>query len=788
MKKRLSLVIAFLLGFGGILSGQNVFNVNGTVTDSKNQPVNGVSISILNSNRFTNSNSKGEFVFKGLNSGSYILSISSIGFASKQYQFTINKKDESIAIVLEESSNRLDEVVVSAEKREVALSRIPASVSALNSQKVADYRLWQANEITAIIPNLYSGNSGDDRNVSSIRGITTTSYDPAVATYIDGVSQFGLDTYIPALIDIERIEVLRGPQGTLYGRNAMGGVINIITKQPGNKPSSSYELSVGNYGQQRYSFSERTGFFNNKLFIGIAGLVQRRNGYYKNEFNGKSYDKQRSVTGNYFLRYKFNDRWTAQVNLKHHNNRNDGAFPLVADLQEAFDNPFVLSQNALAKMVDNTLNSSLSVNYSGSRFNFSSQTAHQSNYRYYNSPLDGDFSPIDGVTVINDYGKNWNNVKVFTQEFRLNSPANSSSPLNWTTGLYFFRQDNPVKQATRFGENADLLGVPDKNFSVINTNKGKSTGLAGFGQISYQITPSLSLIAGARWDYENKESTVLGEYQKDPDPIVVVRPDTSASVTYNAFSPKIGLAYQLNKSGMIYLNYSRGFRAGGLTQLSSDPSQPPLFTFDPEYSNNFELGTKNSFFDRRLTVNATVFFTRLTNSQVPTLILPDAITVTRNAGKLESKGFEIELAIKPVKNLQVDYNFGYTNAEYTTLKVSQNGNEVDLSGNKQIFTPANTSSLAVQYNIPLKKSGKSQLVFRGEWMQLGDQYFNLANTIKQKSYHLFNTRVGFQHKYWGLYFWGRNLTDEKYVSYAYDFGAVHLGNPLTWGLSLNFSF
>jgi iron complex outermembrane receptor protein len=128
----------------------------------------------------------------------------------------------------------------------------------LNAKGINDYRLWNSKDLTAIVPNLYSANPGDGRNVTSIRGITSSSYDPAVTTYIDGVNQFTLDTYIPQLFDVERIEVLRGPQGTLYGRNAMGGVINIITEQPTNKTSGFLEISAGNYGEQRYTGAIRT--------------------------------------------------------------------------------------------------------------------------------------------------------------------------------------------------------------------------------------------------------------------------------------------------------------------------------------------------------------------------------------------------------------------------------------------------------------------------------------------------------------------------------------------------
>ena len=143
-----------------------------------------------------------------------------------------------------------------------------------------------------------------------------------------------------------------------------------------------------------------------------SGLYDKRNGFYTNQFNNSSFDKQNSFTGNYYLKYIANTKWAFNVNVKHHNNRNNGAFTLVNGVDEAFNHPFRLNQDAIAKMIDNTFNSSFTVKYAGKSFNFSSQTAYQSNHRYYNKPLDGDFSPIDGVTIINNYGDDWNNVKV----------------------------------------------------------------------------------------------------------------------------------------------------------------------------------------------------------------------------------------------------------------------------------------------------------------------------------------------------------------------------------------
>lgn len=758
--------------------------LSGKITDKQSAPINGATVSILNSGTSTASNSSGDFTFGNLPAGKYTLLVSSIGYSTTSYDITLNAAFKPATISMARSESNYETVIVTAQKREEVLQKTPVSISALGAVQVREYRLWNNNELSGVVPNLYSAHSGDDRNVSSVRGITTTSYDPAVATYIDGVNQFSLDTYIPNLIDVERIEVLRGPQGTLYGRNAMGGVINIITRQPTNAINSFAEVNIGNFGLQRYTAGVRAPIVKNKLFLSIAGVFQKRDGYYTNEINNKPYDDQSYFTGNYSLKYIINPSWSVVANVKHHNNRNSGAYPLVFGVQDAFDNPFKLMQNATAKMIDNTTNASLSVNNTGNHFNFSSQTAYQSNQRYYNAPLDGDFSPIDGVTIINDYGKEWNKVNAITQEFKFTSPAYQSSALTWTAGTYFFHQNNPTKLTTHFGEDAELMGAPDKNFSLTNTNKGKSTGIALFGQIGYALSSKWQLVAGLRIDYEKKKYSVLGEYQKDPDPAFVTQPDTSATVDFNAISPKLGFTYEIDANHFLYATYNRGYRSGGLTQLSTDPSQPPLFTYKPEYGNNWELGIKNTF-GKGIHLNAVVFYTRVNDAQVPTLILPDAITITRNAGKLRSYGAELELDLPINSVVQIDYRAGITDAKYTTLKVAQNGAEVNLEGKNQIFTPAYTSMLALQLYSPQTWSKNIRFSARGEYNVIGKQYFDLSNLIEQKAYGLINWRIGATlKKKYELSIWGRNAGDKKYIAYAYDFGAIHLGNPRTWGVSL----
>ncbi len=187
-------------------------------------------------------------------------------------------------------------------------------------------------------------------------------------------------------------------------------------------------------------------------------------------------------------------------------------------------------------------------------------------------------------------------------------------------------------------------------------------------------------------------------------------------------------------------------------------------------------------------INAALFITTVMNAQVPTLILPQAITVTKNTGKLLSKGGEFELAAAPVKGLEIDYSFGYTNARYTSLNVAQNGEAVNLNNNKQIYTPNTTSMLAAQYTYEIGRKHSLKLIGRAEWKYLGTEYFDLANTIRQLPYSLINLRAGVSTKCLDVFLWSRNTGNQKYIAYAYDFGAVHLGDPSTYGATVRFKF
>ena len=786
MKFTLPFFLSILLA-GSIYSQQNT-PLRGRVVNDAGVGIQKASVVLLNTGLGAVTDGAGYFQVSYPGAGKYQLMVTAMGYASLLRETDFSKDTGLLMISMSPSYAHLDEVIVSAEKAEERLQSLPSTVSSIGSRQVTELRLWNISSITAVVPNLYSANSGDNRNVTSIRGIGTTSYEQAVATYVDGVNQFSLDTYIPNLFDIERIEVLRGPQGTLYGRNAMGGVINIITKKPSNRTQTYGEINVGNFGLLRLSMAVKTPLIKDKLFLGVAALYEQRKGYYTNEFNGKDFDRQKNIHGNYYLKYIPIQKLDITLNVKHLNNRNNGPFPLATDRTTAFEKPFTVNQNAITTMNDDNLNASLSLQLRAAAFRFSSLTAYQSNYRVYEDPIDGDFSPLDAISIINNFGKDFNKVRVWTQEFRFSSPDNAPGKWKWTAGTFLFAQDNPVKQGVVFGKDAMLLGIPDSNFTTINTNLAKNKGLAVFGQFTYKIAEKLSVVAGLRYDFENRKLAISGEYYKAPGPAFPTMADTSASGNFDALSPKAGLQYQLSADQSLYLNYSRGYRSGGFTSLTSDPSQPPLHAYEPEYSNNIELGWKNYFWDKRLTLNAALFYSFINNVQVPTLVLPDAITVISNSGKLNTKGAEIEISARAFKGLEIFYSAGITDATYGTLNLPVNGNVEKFDGNHQIFTPAYTSFLTGQYSYVPGKNASFRITGRLEWMVLGKQYFDLANTISQEAYGLVNARVGMEFKHAGIFVWARNLADKKYISFAYDFGGIHLGDPRTYGATLSVVF
>ncbi len=779
-----SLLICAMLIFAGSVFAQENIEISFKISNSTGSPISNAEVRILNSEKMGSKSEGGVITFNQLSKGKYTVEITATGYSTLVQKIDINKKQE-YSITLEYDYKQLSDVVINASKKEADFYKTPGAVTTFDSKQIKDFRIWEIADLSGLVPNMNLSQSGDNRNVAFIRGIGTTSYEQAVATYVDGVAQFSLDTYLPQLNDIASIEILRGPQGTLFGRNSMAGVINIITKKPSNTTSFNADLSIADYGQKRINGAVRFPILKNKVFASISLLHDLRDGYYTNDFSKTSFDKQNQTAINAQVKYLINDKWSVQLDHKTYKAKNEGAFPLVGDISELLKNPFRLEQNQVAPMRDNTSNSSLVLKYKGKKVNFFMQNSLQQNYRYYENTIDADFSPFDIVGIYNNYGKDYNRVKVFTQEIKLSSSENDDSRFSWVAGTYLYNQQNPTKQATAFGKDAGFIGVPDQNFAIISTNESTNKGIAIYGNGVLSLTNKFSITGGLRVDRESRKMTVSGAYEKQPNPVFVTNPDTTGSTSYAALSPKIGIQYNRTENTIYYLTYSRGFRAGGLTSISSDPSSIPLIAYKPEYSNTFEAGIKGEGFNKIIKFAVAAFYSKVNDIQVPSLVLPDAITVVKNAGKLESKGIEYEIAAILVNGLTLTHNGGLTDSKYLSFKTGQNGAVVDFAGKRQIFTPVLTNLWALQFQHKLDKKGKASFVFRTEYKIMGRQYFDVANTIEQKMYRLLNFRTGIQTKNVDVFVWVKNAGNTKYIDYAYDFGAAHLGNPKVVGATVS---
>ncbi len=780
-----SLLLCCFVFFNLVANAQNDYQVVFNLRSSQNINLSGIDVTILNFEKLPSESKTGFIRFTGVPKGKYQALISGEGIASKMISFSVENNID-LNIDLQPNYTNLGDITVSANKRDINLLAVPGSITSIQSKQIRDMRIWEMSDLSGIAPNFYMANSGDNRNVTSIRGITTTSYEQAVVTYIDGVAQFNLDTYIPQLQNIDRIEIIRGAQGTLYGRNAMGGIINITTKKPVNKTSGYLDLQLGNYGQQRYAGGFNSPIIKDKMFFSLAVLHDKKDGFYTNTLFDEKYDKQTQTMFDAQLRYYFKNNWSILASHKQYFGKNNGAFPLVTDLTELFEKPYELAQNQLAQMNDKSSNSSISLKHKGKVFDLTFQSAYQRNYRYYDKTLDADFSPADIVGIYNNYGNKFNTVGILSNELRLQSnTSNQNNKFDWTAGLFHFIQKNPGRQATVFGNDAGFIGVPDVNFALISNNTSKNSGIAAYANLGYKISKQFTVTGGLRIDNERRAMTASSEYEKQPSrPIFTFQPQT-AKTNYAAFSPKLGIQYQPNENNQIYLTYARGFRSGGLSNISSDPSERPLSPYLPEYSNMFELGTKGINQKQTIRYAASLFYNAVTNIQTPRLILPDAVTITENAGKLRSFGVEVELNAQLTKGFTVQYSGGLTNAKYLKLDDVNDGNQIDLSGNKQVFTPSSNNLIGLQYQCRI---GKNDFSIRTDYVHTGTQYFDLANKIKQDAYGLLNMRTSLRMKSLEISVWARNIGGTKYIDYAYDFGAAHLGRPRTIGVGLGYRF
>ncbi|MCW3466629.1 TonB-dependent receptor [Chitinophaga nivalis] len=689
---------------------------------------------------------------------------------------------------LPSARRQLEEVIVVAEKKEINLQKIPMAVTALNARQIQDYRLWSVKDITALSPNLFFSNIGDERPYMTIRGVGANSSTMGVAMFVDDIPQTSMQNAFSVINDVDKIEILRGPQGTIYGRNAIGGVINLYTKMPANHINGYAEVSVGNYGTQRYSAGINGPIKKDKLFFKLSAFYNDRNGYITNDHDGQTFDHYTGYGVSGALQYKPSAAWDIYLNFNSYMNKNKGAYPYAANDSLAFSRPYTTNQNVNTWVHQSSVQPSLKISYTGSQLSFKSITSFQRGRFIATGLMDGDYTPYDLTTFQylklpdNNYRDN------LSQEFRLSNNAQPDSKWKWMTGLLYVSEKSPTQYQYGIGKDARSFDPNAPYTLILNSRSDFNIGSA-FAQASYQLTPHIEVTGGLRYDVEWKKFSNNQLFRKEGIPDQVMAKDSTRKATFESLSPKLNISWQAATGVKAYVAYSRGFRAGGFNEQTTNPA---YINYDAEKSDNYELGVKTTTLDNKLRINVALFYIHWFDMQTLALIPGTGNQqVTLNTGKANNYGVEAEMTWLAAKGLQVNYNFGYNHARYKNLPLPDGAGMKEYKDNHVFLSPDYTSMLAVQYTKRVsEKKNAAQLMAMAEWQNIGTIYFDLKNTIRQSPYNLVNFKLGCAFSGFEVSAWIRNAFQQHYLSFGYSQNGsfVLLGNPRTFGLTTRVNF
>jgi iron complex outermembrane receptor protein len=713
----------------------------------------------------------------------------------------------------------LEEVVVTARKRTESLQDTPLSVSVFSESEIFARAIDSITDLGHASPNVIidAGASASGSNAAStifIRGVGQTDFtlslDPGVGVYVDGVyygQQVGtaLD-----FLDLERVEILRGPQGTLFGRNTIGGAINILTKQPVSEFGGRLNLTIGSDERIEASGSVNIPLSEN-LHSKLSIAVRNRDGYVDRVGSDIELGDDDSVSGRGTVLWSPTQDLEVVFSADYTREREEVAPEVLVDVNEAAPIPFF--HNFLkgppcfpppgSTTDPNCFNDqwvppdpfteygtfdsvseldlwglALTATWTFDSLTFRSITA----YREFDSffSIDNDHSPLTIVQFTSDFES-----EQFTQELQLLGTS-LADRLNWLVGLYYYDESaadrNPV------------------DFSIGSLEVGGDldvTSYAAFAHATYSLTNKLDVTLGIRYTDEEKvrdpnsfftSPFILGPTLILPPGTYLVPPEP-VKIQADASTPLANLTYHWIDELMTYISYSEGFKGGGFTDRVAFPV-PETPTFDPEEVESYEVGIKSSFFNNRLRLNVAGFFVDYTNIQI--LVATAIAPVTQNAAAGEVKGFEIEFQGLLTDNLELSGGLGYIDAEYT--RIDPLATEISIE-NEFPKTPDWSANLSASYELLLPGGGT--LTPRLDW-SYRDAVFNDALNdprVRQESFHLLNASLRFANptEKWGISLSGRNLTDEEYILNGKSNGAQGIvtaiyARPAEWNLSFYVNF
>ena len=659
----------------------------------------------------------------------------------------------------------LESITVTSEKREKDVQTIPSSVTVVDEAQIDDFEIKNTLDLASVVPNLYFLDVGDPMlAMVSMRGLFQF-YDIAspVGIYVDDVSYSGLNIN---LYDIERIEVLRGPQGTLYGRNSEAGVINIITKKPSSEWEGDVRLETGSFDTYGIKGAISGPVLKDKIGFKAALKYYESDGYFENQYdNSDDGGRQENLDG----RLTFTVAPSGKLDLT-----------LTADFQN-YESKYAI----FAPLDSEDLRKAVNVDCAGDASKDAGGVSLRGEYRFEGMRLvsitsahkeesihndDTDFTPVDLMNT-----ENWEiDITSYTQELRLISDHPKSS-FQWLAGLFLLSEEKSNAYDMWMNFMNMGYGVPGETlYSKSNTDR-MDTAL--FGEMTYSFKGGLDLTLGLRYDREQVDF----DYRQQPSgPMLAMMGysayATSNDATFEAWLPKAALNYRLSEGIMPYFIISRGYTSGGFNNYAEYGTP-----YDPEFSWNYELGTKTSWWDNKLRLNAALFYIDRTDMQVAVITRDGYSVYTDNAAKASSKGVEVELTVRPMVGLELFANAAYTDTQYDSYT---SGTDV-LDDNHTIYSPEYTLNLGATYR------HSSGFYLSALYDHVGKVYFDTANTKSQGDYGIFGAKIGYELERFDIYLYGKNLFDEEYVTRAFEVSDVwygRAGTPQTFGVVIQARF
>jgi iron complex outermembrane recepter protein len=675
----------------------------------------------------------------------------------------------------------LPTVVVTAQKEPADIQRIPVSVTAVPADVIEAAGITMVSEAAVFSPNTRVAELSA-RRVSNpfVRGIGSSPSNPGVTTFIDGVPQLNSSSSNIELLDIEQIEVVRGPQSALFGRNTLGGVVSVASARPSlGKWSGQLRAPFGSAGAREVRVGA-SGPVTQSLAVGLSYGHGEREGFTVNDVTGHLIDSRSADFGKAQLLWVPTPQWEARA-IVYGERARDGDYAL-NDLGELRSRPFHAARDFEGRTDRDLWSGTLLVRHEGKRVSLSSTTGYVSWNT--NDTTDLDYSPMPLITRANAEDQHQ-----VTQEFRLASVpgapvrVSDTSTFRWQAGVSLFTQDYAQDAVNSYGP---YVLSPYLPFAVNQHSPLAAlddTGLGAYGQGTLSVHETWDLSLGARVDSERKAARLQTFY----DPAIAPPALVDEERTFTDVSPQASLAYRAAPGRTFYALAARGFKAGGFNPASPAGSE----TYGEEHAWNLEGGFKSTWANGRLSANAAAFYIVWNDMQLPVSNpqVPAQFYIA-NVGGARSSGLEFELNARPTAGIDLFASTGLNSARFSEGSTSSG---IDVGGNDLPNAPRYTVSLAAQYSRPVGAGarcyGRADAIFSG-----GYQY-DEANREGQAAYSLINVRAGMKARAFVVEAWMKNAFDTRYIPVAFAYPGLapsgfvgENGHPRTFGVSVGVGF